>query len=525
MNNKGSRGRAIALWGLIGAIAFGVAGTLVVAQQRQQPAQPAAPQTQRAPRVISQYQPLLDPDGRVREEAFVAGLPLADADRVYADIDGSRMKGLVNEVVAISRRSRDDGNKYWGRIAGTKYEAMTADWAEAKFKSLGMQDINRPSFDLRPQWFPIDWSVSASAGGRTLTFKTLLPALNSAPIPNGLEAEAIWLGLGTAGDIAGRNVRGKVAVIQTILAPGQMGQSANWEGSIRRASDAGAAAVVVIWGYAENMAVWQTLGAGVTAPGFFVGFEDGKVLRDAIAAGPVKLNMKLQTEMREGLKSVSVYGTLPGATDEHVIVMAHMDAYFDGALDNGSGLSVMVTMAEHFAKIPKAQRRRNMIFIATAGHHVGSPNATYLRDKRADLLAKTAVMINCEHVSAAQTLNWSTRLRESTSVWPRRWWVYGSRRLVDLTLASYHTFGVGVVGDMDPSATGEMGAIDTAAPSLQIIRSPENKHTDKDIPELVPAVGLQAVGRAFSKIVDQVNKLDLRDLRLTPSAPSTQAQR
>ena len=103
--------------------------------------------------------------------------------------------------------------------------------------------------------------------------------------------------------------------------------------------------------------------------------------------------------------------------------------------------------------------------------------------------------------------------------------MYGSRRLVDLTLASYHTFGVGVVGAMDPSATREMGAIDTAAPSLQIIRSPENKHTDRDIPELVPAVGLQAVGRAFSKIVDQVNKLDLRDLRLTPSAPSTQAQR
>jgi hypothetical protein len=77
---------------------------------------------------------------------------------------------------------------------------------------------------------------------------------------------------------------------------------------------------------------------------------------------------------------------------------------------------------------------------------------------------------------------------------------------------------------MDPSATGEMGAIDMAAPSIQLIRSPENKHTDKDIAEFVPAVGLQAVGRAFTKIVDEVNKLDLKDLRLTASAPSTQAQ-
>ena len=73
----------------------------------------------------------------MRDEVFVPGQPLSAADRVYADIDGRRMKGLVNEVVAISRRSRDDGNKYWGRIAGTKYEAMTGDWVEGKFKSLG----------------------------------------------------------------------------------------------------------------------------------------------------------------------------------------------------------------------------------------------------------------------------------------------------------------------------------------------------------------------------------------------------
>src|SRR5262245_8154380 len=74
------------------------------------------------PRPVLQVQPLLDPDGRVRDDAFVPGPALAAADRVYADIDGRRMKNVVNDVVAISRRSRDDGNRLWGRIAGTKYE-------------------------------------------------------------------------------------------------------------------------------------------------------------------------------------------------------------------------------------------------------------------------------------------------------------------------------------------------------------------------------------------------------------------
>jgi len=477
------------------------------------------------PRPVLQVQPLLDPDGRVRDEAFVPGPPLAAADRVYTDIDGHRMKSVVNDVVAISRRSRDDGNRYWGRIAGTKYEVMTGDLIEAKFKSLGLVDVHRKEFPLRPQWFPIDWSLTATQAGKSQTFRTVLPALSSVPIRGALDVDAVWVGLGTAADFAGRDVRGKAVVFHTMLAPGEMGQSAVFEGTIHRAEEAGAVALIGIWGYYDNYAVWQSLGrtvysADVKIPGFWMGFEDGKRLRDQLAAGPTRVNLSLTTEMREGLKTQSVYGSLRGTSDENVIVLAHMDSWFDGALDNASGISVMLTLAEHFSKVPQASRRRNIIFVGTAGHHVGSPNSTYLRDERPDLLAKTALLINCEHVAAAQTLNWSTQLRETTGVAARRWWVNGSPRLFDIVLNAYHTFGVNIVGDMDPSASGEMGAIDTLAPSIQIIHSPEIKHTDQDVPEIVPAVGLESVGRAYAKIIAEVNKLDLKTVQ--PARPGNQ---
>jgi hypothetical protein len=499
---------------VVAILALGIAGVRVLGQQP-----PAAPQRQ----------PLLDAKGAPREDTY-SPMPLPESEKAYGNIDGLRMKSIVNDIVAISRKSRDDGNKYWGRIAGTKYEAMTADLLEAKFRKLGMVDINRPEFALPPQWFPTDWNVTASGGGQTLTFSTARPALGSAATPpSGLDLDAVWVGLGTAADFAGRDVRGKAAVIHTMLSPGQMGQSALFEAAFKRANEAGAAAIVAIWGYYDNMAAWQGLGGGFSSngfvPGFFLGFEDGKKLRNLIGAGPVKLKLKLQAESRPNLKSVSIYGTLPGTTDENILVMAHMDGWFDAALDNASGLSTMLTLAEHFAQIPKEKRRRNMIFIGTAGHHVGSPNAIYLRDKRADLLAKTALMINCEHVSASQTLNWDTRLRRSTTVWPRRWNVNGSAKLTDLVLAAYKTFGVGVVGDMDPTATGEMGAIFKLTPSLQLIRSPENKHTDADIPEYVPAVGLEAVGRAYAKIIDEANKLDLKALGASTAVKSSTGER
>jgi len=438
------------------------------------------------------------------------------------------MKALVDEIVAISLKSRDDGNRYWGRIAGTKYETMTGDLVESKFRRLGLTDIHRPEFSLPPQWVPSDWDFTATAGGTTLKFNSLLPALGSASTPpGGVEMEAVWVGLGTAADFIGRDVKGKAVIVHAMLSPGEMGQSANLEGAFKRAIAAGAGALIGIWGYYDNMAVWQGFREGgiaqqaastATIPAFWLGYEDGKKLRDLAAQGPAKIKMRVQAEMVPGLRTASVYGTLPGRTgaDENILVMAHMDGYFEAALDNASGLAAVLALAEHFAQVPREQRRRNLIFIGTAGHHVGSPNARYLRDQRAELLAKTALMINCEHISASQTLNWQTTLRRSTAVWPRRWWVNGSPRLMDLTLDAYRSFGVGVIGDMDPSATGEMGAIARLAPSVQIIRSPENKHTDADIRPFVPGAGLEAVARAYAKIIDEVNKLDRKDLLPVP---------
>jgi hypothetical protein len=467
-------------------------------------------------------QPLLDANGHVRDESYIPARS-PDSARAYADIDGAKMKALVEEIVAISLRSRDDGNRYWGRIAGTKYETMTGDLVESKFRKLGLTDVHRPEFSLPPQWVPSDWDFTATAGGTTLRFNSLLPALGSASTPpGGVEMEAVWVGLGSAADFIGRDVKGKAVIVHAMLSPGEMGQSANLEGAFKRAIAAGAGALIGIWGYYDNMAVWQgfrdgSIGQQMASmgpiPAFWLGFEDGKKLRDLVAQGGVKVRMRVNAEMVSGQKSESVYGTLSGraGADENILVMAHMDGYFEAALDNASGLAAVLALAEHYAKVPREQRRRNLIFIGTAGHHVGSPNARYLRDRK-DLLDRTALMLNCEHIAVSQTENWQATLRRSTVVSPLRWWVNGSANLTEVTLGAYKAFGVGVIGDMDPSATGEMGAIARLAPSVQLIRSPEAKHTDADIRAFIPSAGLEAVARAYASIIDGVNKLDRQNL-------------
>jgi hypothetical protein len=81
---------------------------------------------------------------------------------------------FINEIAAISRKSRDDGTQYWGRIAGTAYERMTNEWTAAQFRRIGLEQVrirgphSRCSTRLRPTERSV-WSRS-SARSMGLTF-------------------------------------------------------------------------------------------------------------------------------------------------------------------------------------------------------------------------------------------------------------------------------------------------------------------------------------------------------------------
>ncbi len=448
-------------------------------------------------------QPLIEAPGHVREDAFIH-IPLRPEDAKYKDLDGTRMKAILNEVIAISDKDRASGTVFWGRNVGTQGHADTQTWVENYFRKASLKNIHRQPFDLRPQWIPKSFAINFTSVGKAFTLGSARPQMNAVSTPaGGLDLDLIWVGMGTAADFAGRDVKGKAALIQDIPTPGVLNHAIVFEQSVQRAFQQGAAAVGIVYGISDNFAVWEGSGG---RPGFNVGYEDGRVLREMLGKGQsVKVNIKLDTELRAGLKTASVLGSLPGTTDEDIIIMAHMDAYFGGALDNGSGLAVMMGLLEHYSKIPQSQRRRSLRFMGSAGHH-GGPGANWLHDNREAELKKTVLMINLEHVSAVRTKYWGPKLRMTTAVSPMRWWVWGSPALMNIATSAFNRFNVGVTADMDDNASGEMGSVSRDAPSIQVITSPEVKHTEQDRAEWVPGVGMEQIARAYAKIIDEVNK-------------------
>jgi hypothetical protein len=475
---------------------------------------------QNAPNPLGQ--PLLDPSGYPRDDAFIR-IPLLPEDKVYADLDGWRMKQMVRDIVAISLKDRDSGALFWGRNMGFPGHEAMQDWVEARFRANGLTDIRRRPLDLEPQWVPKSYEITFTAGGKTINLKSGRPAAGTASTPpGGLDLELVWVATGTAADFAGRDVKGKAVLIQDVPLPGTIRHSIAIEGAVQRAFDKGAVAIGVVYGLSDNLVIWDGTDSHT---GFNLGFADGKVLRDLLGEGQsVRVKYRLDSEMRPGLKTAAVLGTLPGRTDENIYVIAHIDGFFQGALDNASGVAVMMGLLEHYAKIPQAQRRRTITFLGSAGHHsnsggAGGPGLDWLHEDGKAMFPKTALMINLEHSSAMRTKYWGQKLRPTTAVSPMRWWVWGSKQLLDITLKSYTRFNVGITADMDPGASGEMGSIARNAPSIQVISSPEVKHAEDDTPEWVPAAGLEQLARAYAKIIDDVNKLDRKDL--VPKLAST----
>jgi hypothetical protein len=145
---------------------------------------------------------------------------------------------------------------------------------------------------------------------------------------------------------------------------------------------------------------------------------------------------------------------LPGTSDETVFIVAHRDGWFDGANDNGSGVATMIGLAEFFAKMSPAQRKRTITFLGTTGHHNSGPNSGAWFAERPEVFAKGALLINSEHTGAVQAGHFS--LRSANIAAPSTWYASGNR-LASIVMNALDAFGVPTYPEASARPAGEIG--------------------------------------------------------------------
>lgn len=158
-------------------------------------------------------------------------------------------------------------------------------------------------------------------------------------------------------------------------------------------------------------------------PGVWVSGADGAWLHDRLAAGPVRVVLTVDATTTPA-RSHNVVGELPGADDEIVVVGSHHDGPWASAVEDASGVALVLAQARFWAAQPRERRPHRLVFVLHAGHMCGSAGLEAYLAAHAGDLDHTVLEVHLEH-AALEAEERDGRLVATDRCTPR--WFFTSR--------------------------------------------------------------------------------------------------
>ncbi|HUY99461.1 MAG TPA: M28 family peptidase [Thermomicrobiaceae bacterium] len=229
--------------------------------------------------------------------------------------------------------------------------------------------------------------------------------------PGGLEAELVFVPFAApeqgamifshravAGDYTGLDVAGKIVLTMDGGPDG-----------IRRAEERGAAGHIHLWPSDEPV-VHEMIGTSVwgtptresarrlpRVPSFGVSHADGQRLAEHCRAGTVRVRAESNVKT-EWMRVPLVTGFIPGAaSDDFLLVGAHIDSWYEGITDNATGDAALLEMARVLSA-GRAGLRRGVRFGWWPGHSTGrySGSTWFVDNHFAELRAHAVGYLNID---------------------------------------------------------------------------------------------------------------------------------
>ena len=148
----------------------------------------------------------------------------------------------------------------------------------------------------------------------------------------------------------------------------------NFTGVAQKAIDGGAVGMVgVLADYFDSDKYYNEYyrRLDMTIPGVWVKPTVGAAIRNQLDAQPSSsANLKLNVT-REPAQARNVIGFLPGTSKETILISSHHDAVFKGAVEDASGTAEVLALAKYFGAMPKAKRKKSLMFATMDSHFTG----------------------------------------------------------------------------------------------------------------------------------------------------------
>lgn len=323
-------------------------------------------------------------DAKCARDTSAAASGMPDTDRIFS---------WIEDLVGIGYRR-----------TGTPEGLQAAAYVKCQFEALGLEDVH---YETVTSW---NWQTTEAALALNGNPVDAYPTAHTFVTPDqpsefstgadGLTAEIVDVGGGSALEMAAKDVEGKVVMfdLSFILPPAGFAPFVEflWDPgltiveptffkgnpfittfatTVEAAMEAGAVGFVgVLADYFDSNQYHNEFyrRTQVTIPGFWVTKKEGQRMREQMAASVTPPTATLHMHgSREEAEARTVIGFLHGASKDTIMVQSHHDSVFFGAVEDGSGTAAVLAQAQYFASQPPESRNKTLMFATFDSHFTG----------------------------------------------------------------------------------------------------------------------------------------------------------
>lgn len=315
------------------------------------------------------------------------------------------------------------------RRPGYPANQWAEDYIADHFRTLAMENVRLEPVTVT-RWEPLEWTLEVITGDGEPTELACFPLPNAAPV-DGLEVALTAFDPDNPAAVAGKASLYDVSLIGIPAdlfatagsAPDETtGRVVDPDGTLDEAThlvpfgaefqevmepsmDAGAAAFIgSLKNYPGDSYQYFVPYDGVERPipGVWISGSDGDWLEEQLTGrdehNPVRVRLTVESNS-ERVESYNVVGELPGDDDQMVIIGSHHDGPWASAVEDASGMALVLAQATYWAAQPQQRRPHRLVFVMQAGHMDGGAGLRAFVERHRDELDDVVLQVHLEHAA------------------------------------------------------------------------------------------------------------------------------
>jgi hypothetical protein len=262
-------------------------------------------------------------------------------------------------------------------------------------------------------------------------------------------------------------------------------------------------------------------------PGVWIRGSNGQRLMDPTAAGSTRALIVVETE-EESETTYNIVGELAGAGEDMVIIGSHHDGPWASAVEDGSGMALVLAQATYWSQVPAEERPHRLVFLLNAAHMYGGAGLGAFIATHQHELDGVVLELHLEH--AASEFAEKEGVLAATGEAETRWW-FTSRnerleQAVQDALAAENLDRSLILPPeiFGPHPTTDGGRFHLAGvPLVNFLTAPFYLFDEMDTMDKIHRPSLEPVTRAAIRIIEStagVSAAAMRSGQRVPAYPS-----